>query len=99
MMRPTQPRAARSGRLRANRAEQRELPPLPVAVDVDESHAPQPVELLGDRRQEVRRVVVGGIDAERGEELVVQPRRRRRDVLEVEERAAGRQAVVYLAVE
>src|SRR6476660_5888536 len=98
MMRATQGRTQRIRALGTNRAEQRELPPLPVAFDLSEPHAPQPPELLADGREQVRRVVVGGIDAERGEELGVELGRGRRDVLEVEERAPGPQPIVDLAV-
>src|SRR5689334_1388322 len=99
MMRATQGRTSRIRALGTNRAEERELPPLPVAFDLREPHAPQPPQLLADRREQVRRVVVGRVDAERGEELRVELRRRRRDVLEVEERPPGPQALVDLAVQ
>jgi len=71
--------------------QQRQFPPLPVTIDLDEANLAQPRQLRLDVQEFVRGVFLAGRDAEFFQELLVQRWGRGCDVLEVAERAAGRQ--------
>src|SRR3954467_9122191 len=87
----------RLGRLHPR--EERELAPLPVALDVHETDLAQPGQLRLDGDKLVRRVVLGRRLADRGEEGDVELRRGGVDVLEVQEAPARLEQLEHLPVQ
>ena len=70
-----------------------------MAVDIGEPNRSEPGELRLDVQQLVRRILFIRVDAQTGEEAVVQASRGRCDMLEVQKRAARSQEPVRLFVE
>ena len=95
----TKPRALCDSRCVPTPRHQRQLPPLPVAIHVGEADLAQPGELRLHVEQFVRGVFLFGHDLEFFQELVMQMTRRRRNMLQVAEDAAGREQIEDLGVE
>src|SRR3954451_21296512 len=96
LMRGGLPGVSSSGLVPCNNGK---LPPLPKAFRIGEAQTVQPGQMVCDRDQLVRGIVLVGATPNGGEEFFVPPLGGRRHVLDVGEDAARAEPVEQLAVE